>query len=107
MDPVAFFHHFPNVTEAAVVDGALDYYSGHAAEHDDDLEDVRPHDCLHAALEREEFRCHIDAKWTSVVLICLFSCGLSKTHLHTISDGKSRYNRSDTVNTIVLFSNCD
>ena len=55
LDPVAFFHHSPNVTEAAMVDGALDYYSGHAAEHDDDLEDVCPHDCLHAALEREEF----------------------------------------------------
>ena len=61
MNPVAFFHQSPNVTEAALVDGALDEYSEDAAEHDDDLEDVRPHDCLHAALEREEFRCHVDA----------------------------------------------
>ena len=53
MDPVAFVHHSPNVTEAAVVFGALSEYSEEAAEHDDDLEDVRPHDCLHAALERE------------------------------------------------------
>ena len=61
MDPVAFVHYSPNVTEAAVVDGTLDEYSEDAAEHDDDLEDVRPHDCLHAALKREEFRCHVDA----------------------------------------------
>ena len=51
MDPVAFFHDSPNVTEAVMVDVALNKYSEHAAEHDDDLEDVRPHDCLNAALE--------------------------------------------------------
>ena len=60
MDPVAFVHHSPNVTEAVMVDGALDEYSEESSEHDYDLEDVRPHDCLHAALEREEFRYHVD-----------------------------------------------
>ena len=53
MDPVAFVHHSPDVTETAVVEGTLDEDSEEAAERDCDLDDVHPNDCLHAALERE------------------------------------------------------
>ena len=81
MDPVAFVHHSANVTEAVMVDGALDEYSEESSEHDYDLEDVRPHDCLHAALEREEFGTMWTCSRASVVLAYIFSVSVHQVRI--------------------------
>jgi len=51
LNAIALVHDGPDVTEAAVVDGAFDDDGDDANEHEDGLNDVCPHDSLHTALE--------------------------------------------------------
>ena len=52
VDPVVIVHNFPDISEATVVDGTLDDDGEETYKHDADLEDIRPHDGLHAALNK-------------------------------------------------------
>ena len=52
MDPVVVVHNFIDISEAPVVEGAFDDDGEETNKHDADLEDIGPHDGLHAALSK-------------------------------------------------------
>lgn len=51
IDSFSLLHQLPDVTEAFMVNGALDDDGKEATKHDNDLERVRPHYGFHAALQ--------------------------------------------------------